>query len=91
MIDAFSILTSEMPPPSSSTDAPDATIQTTITDEVPKKVTTILSPFLSLQKEKNKHSFSMLLGSKKGSNSWTSPWQTFKKATGAIDFETEGT
>lgn len=85
MIDAFSILTGKIPPPPTSTDAPDTTIQTTNVDEVPKKVTIILSPFLSFQKTKNKHSLSLLLGSKKGSTSWTSPWQTFKKANGAIE------
>lgn len=52
MIDAFSILTGEIPPPPPTTNAPDITIQTNNTDEVPKKVTIILSLFLSLQKAK---------------------------------------
>lgn len=48
MINAFSILTSEIPPLPPSIDAPDITIQTTNVDEVPKKVTIILSPSPSL-------------------------------------------
>lgn len=53
MIDTFFTLTGEMLFPSPSTDAPDTTIQIINADEVPtKKVTTILSPFLSLYREK---------------------------------------
>lgn len=54
MIDAFSTLAGEMPPPPPTIDAPDATIQITNVDESPtKKVTTILSHFTSLVSKNN--------------------------------------
>lgn len=68
MIDAFSTLTGETPPPPLSTDAPDVTIQITNADKAPKKVTTYYLTFPLFIESKNKHSFSLLLGSKKGSN-----------------------
>lgn len=82
MIDAFPILSGEMSPPLPSTDAHDATIQTTNADEVPKKVTNIFSPFFSLQKAKNKHSFYLLLGSKKGFHQLNQPLANLQKGKG---------
>lgn len=45
MIDAFSALVGDIPPPPPSINAPDTTIQTDSVDESPRKVTTILSLF----------------------------------------------
>ena len=45
MIDAFSTLVGDIPPPPQCNDAPDTIIQTNSADEAPKKVTTTLSFF----------------------------------------------